>query len=232
MNQSNILFDPDAPIYQLPDYFQDTEVDKAMKLAVRCATWNTERLVGLTIGGETPVHVATTAFGLTHEHHGAFLNLLMDGRLGSALAMLRPCFESLIRGLWLIRGCNSAQYQHFEAGNDTKTVEQLLGDIKRRSSDPEDAFLQETWELSKRSLHQYTHITFQLLVRRMDEELLESPPPRTELADAIRFATGTAMLASVEIAKLVESTALEKEALRFLTMLYPQSKDASETGQA
>jgi len=208
-----------------PRYFLETEVDRAMQLAVVCGRWNSERLTALTINGETPVHVAGAALGLTHEHHGSILNLLVDGRLGSALAMLRPCFESLVRGLWLLRGCDAAQYQYFEAGRDTKTIEQLFGDIKRKSTGSEDAFLLETWQLSKRSLHQYTHTSYQLLVRRMDEDLLESAPTHTEVADAIRFATATAMLASVEIAKLGQDRALEREALHFLDMLFPNRED-------
>lgn len=210
-----------------PSYFLEPKVDRAMQLAVTCGRWNSDRLTNLEIGGETPVHVAITALGLTHEHHGAILSLLADGRLGSALAMLRPCFESLVRGLWLLRACDAVQYEHFEVGRDSKTIEQLLGDLKRKSPDADDAFLLETWELSKRSLHQYTHTSFQLLVRRMDEELLESAPAHTEVADAIRFATATAMLASVEIARLGEDRAVEQEALRFLAILYPHQEDGA-----
>lgn len=57
----------------------------------------------------------------------------------------------------------------------------------------------------------------------MDAEFLETLPPHSEVADAIRFATATAMLASVEIAKQGKSTALEQEALRFLGLLYPSN---------
>lgn len=225
MSEPDLPVDTADPAQPWPSYFREPEVDRAMQLAVVCGRWNSERLTDLVIGGDAPVHMAETALGLTHEHHGSILNLLIDGRLGSALAMLRPCFESLVRGLWLLRGCNAAQYEHFEAGRDSKTVEQLLGDLKRKPTGAEDAFLFETWQLSKQSLHQYTHVSYQLLVRRMDEDLLENAPPHTEVADAIRFATATAMLASVEIAKLGRDKAIEKEALRFLAMLYPRGTD-------
>lgn len=222
MDIQNPITDQMTPPELWPDYLLDAGVQKIMSLAAACGQWNRDRLTDLQIGGETPIHMATAAFDLTHEHHGSIMDLLMDGRLGSALALLRPCFEALVRGLWLVRGSDTAQFQHFESGRDSKTVEQLLGDIKRRKrTENEDAFLLETWELSKRSLHQYTHTSYQLLVRRMDEELLETFPSHAEVADAIRFATATAMLASVEIAKQGKSTALEQEALRFLSLLYP-----------
>lgn len=205
-----------------PEYLQDAGVEKVMKLAAACGQWNRDRLTDLSIGGETPIHVATAAFDLTHEHHGSVMDLLIDGRLGSALALLRPCFEALVRGLWLVRGSDTAQFQNFEEGRDSKTVEQLLGDIKRKAkAGSEDTFLLETWKLSKDSLHQYTHTSYQLLVRRMGEDLLETPVPHSEVEDAVRFATATAMLASIEIAKLGKSAQLEKEALRFLGLLYP-----------
>lgn len=222
MDIQNPTADQMTPPEFWPDYLRDADVQKVMRLAAACGQWNRDRLIDLQIGGETPVHVATAAFDLTHEHHGSIMDLLIDGRLGSALALLRPCFEAFVRGLWLVRGSDATQFQHFEGGRDSKTVEQLLGDIKRKAkAGGEDVFLLETWKLSKDSLHQYTHTSYQLLVRRMDEELLETPIPHSEVADAIRFATATAMLASVEIAKLGKSTALEKEALRFLGVLYP-----------
>lgn len=224
MEIQNLAADQMTPPEFWPDYLRDTGVQKIMSLAAACGQWNRDRLSDLQIGGETPTHVATAAFDLTHEHHGAIMDLLIDGRLGSAFALLRPCFEALVRGLWLVRGSDAAQFQHFEDGRDSKTVEQLLGDIKRRAKiESADAFLLETWELSKKSLHQYTHTSYQLLVRRMDAELLETLPPHSEVADAIRFATATAMLASVEIAKQGKSTALEQEALRFLGLLYPSN---------
>lgn len=212
--------DPANTGHRLPEYLIGANVFPIWEFATHCAIWNGDVFAGIDIGGEARTHIAAAAFGLVHEHHGAVLHLLMDRRLGSALAMLRPCFETYVRGLWLVRGCDDAQFQHFVSGQDTKPVERLLTEITRKPDSVEDHFLHETWERSKTSLHMYTHTSFQLLLRRMDEHMVEESLQPEEVVNAIQFATATAMLASVELAKLATHVQHERRALRLLQRLY------------
>jgi hypothetical protein len=55
----------------------------------------------------------------------------------------------------------------------------------------------------------------------MSQDLIEDGLSANEVADAIRFATATATLASVEVARLGNSPEVEQQALRFLAQLYP-----------
>jgi hypothetical protein len=176
-------------------------------------------------GSDTARQLAITAFFVVHEHHGAILDLLMENRLGPALALLRPCFEALACGLWLLRGASAEQVERYVDGRITLKIEAMLKSLKRGPDANEDAFLAETWDLSEKSLHQYTHCSYQLLVRRFPDELTDDPVTPSEIADVIRFASATAMLATFELARIGRDLELSRTALRALALLYPDAAD-------
>lgn len=201
-------------------HLRDPLVMRQVDLAWTCIRWNVQRLAELEIRAEQPGHVAYAAFEQAHEHHSSIVSLVTDCRLGSAFALIRPCFEALVRGIWLLRVAKSEQFDLFVEGKDSRPVEKLLTAIKAGPSREEYRFLAETWERSERSLHQYTHVSFQLLARRMDGQVICGELTE-EIADAVRFASATSMLASVEIARMGNSKHLENEAMKLLGYLYP-----------
>lgn len=206
-----------------PACMENPKVAEQIRLAWACAQFNEEAFGGGVafpeVGGRQAL--AITAFFLTHENHGSVLHLFLAGREGSALAMLRPCFESLVRGIWLLRGSNDEQLRLFCEGRDSKKVEALLKDLRKGPQASEDAFLAETWAKSERSLHQFTHISYQLLARRAPEEELEAAKDHEEVGDAVRFASGTAMLATIELARMAKLPDMARRASNLLALLFP-----------
>lgn len=202
----------------MADYLSDVEVERIFLLAQHCAQEN--QSISLKGVDGTARQLAITAFFLAHEHHTSILNLLVENRLGSALALLRPCFEALARGLWLLRGASKEHVARFVDGQGT-SVEVMLRALKKGGDAHGDGFLADTWELSKSSLHQYTHCSFQLLIRRFPVELSEKVITSGEIAGAIRFATGTAMLATLELARIDNNAKLGQIASQTLALLYP-----------
>jgi len=213
------MVQPQAHLPELQDYLQGNRALGMMALATRCAGLH----ASLEVKAETDStgHMAITAFYLVHEHHGAILELLYSGRLGSALALLRPCFEALVIGLWLRRGATEQQVEKYVEEGVTPNIEMMLRNLRKSPSSEEDAFLAGTWELSKSSLHRYTHCSFQLLVRRSGGVLTDEEISDDEVADFIRFATGTALLATVDLARMGPSVELENVAMRYLAQIYP-----------
>lgn len=206
-----------------PIYMETPETAEKIRLGLACAEFNEEAFgdgVEFPATGERQV-LAIAAFFLTHEHHGAILHLFLSGRAGSALAMLRPCFESMARGVWLLRGASDEQVGLFREGRDSKKVEGLLKDLRKGPHALEDAFLSETWAKSERSLHQFTHTSYQLLVRRAPEEEVQVTMDPEEVGEAIRFASGTALLATTELARMANLTDVERRASRLLASWHP-----------
>ena len=210
-------------------YLDDASVQDILRMAVACAAWGDANMVGLEINTDGVNLLAATAFGIVHEHHGAIVSLLLAGRLGSGLALLRPTFEALVRGIWLLRGSKDTQIELYLAGKDSKKIEGLLKDLRKGPQSAEDAFLQATWTKSERSLHQFTHVSHQMLIRRWSFDV-ETAMPMTEVVDAIKFATGAALLASIELARLALHLGLEQHAMRLLSVLYPM--ESPFAGQA
>jgi hypothetical protein len=148
--------------------------------------------------------LALLAYRLVHEHHHAFLQLIESGHAGSALPLLRPCFESLARAIWLERlpknSSGTDLINNYKNGRDPNSdPAKLLNAAKIKKRDPEIAMLIKLWELSKRDLHGYTHGNYKLLQARVNEQ---SMPPLL-IARAIRFATQTALQAGSGLAALV-----------------------------
>ena len=63
--------------------------------------WITGNLDGLDISREKRVLLAVSCYDVVIEHHIGIAVLLRSNINGSAFALLRPLFETFVRGAWL-----------------------------------------------------------------------------------------------------------------------------------
>jgi hypothetical protein len=204
-----------------PGYLANTQFVDLMRMAETCAVWNHECMF-LEIPSDGLA--AAGAFYIVHEHHAAILSLFGRKMYSPAFALLRPCFEALVRGIWLVRGATTEQFSNYVNGRDTKNVEGLLTDIRRRSTNSEDDVLTYAWTRSEKSLHRFTHVSYQLLLRRMGVDETDGCTPLlplSEVINGITFATACSLWSSIEIAKLALRGDLEQHARLLLSILYP-----------
>jgi hypothetical protein len=182
-----------------PPYYANPSTLAAHEAAQKTADWIADEEVEVESGLSDREWMALRSFRVCHEHHHSILALFADGHAASAVALIRPCFESLARGLWCRDLPNDQAIEHFRVGHDTKVPEKLL----RECRTPENADiidrLELLWELSKKDLHGYTHGGFALLVVRDDADAMP-----TELVErALRFTTQTALAAMMEMLRMV-----------------------------
>jgi hypothetical protein len=203
----------------LPDYFREIGTQKMLLQGKCCAEFN-QGISFSVVESETAQELAIAAFFVTHEHHSSILDLLINNRLGSALALLRPCVEALVCGLWLLRGATQENLVRFVEQNITPPIESMFTGLRKNPDVQSDAFLEKTWHVSKQSLHRYTHCSYQLLARRAATTPGAAVMTPDEVVDAIRFASSAAMLATVELADLGGDLVLRDAALRLLTELH------------
>ncbi|WP_133125644.1 DUF6988 family protein [Xanthomonas prunicola] len=186
--------------------------------------WMTHRIHDrLSIETTTQTECALAAIDLVHEHYISINQLIRTGRIGSAYALLRSQFEALVRAIWLLRGSDEQAYQAWARGEGSIEPSSLLTAIRKKSRSDSDQFLADTWKTSKKTLHQFTHVSYQLLARRMSGVAEEHFHP-TEIADALRFAAGTCLLSCLELASLAEDDELAAESSLFLARIYPTDK--------
>ena len=180
-----------------PPYLSREDVEAMLAYSTMVAHWNSEALRDVQYIGSGVEWTAAIAFGITHEHHASFVYLVRIGHLGSAAALMRPAIEALIRGVWTATVGHS-RVEHFAKGQDTKVPEKLLKEIIQSGrSDLED--LRASWEESKNSLHGFVHTSYQAVLRRADANAV----PNEELIMSLRFMTGVALNATLELLNMV-----------------------------
>jgi len=188
-----------------PPYMADPDVQRALLLAELAAGWAIKEL-GIPMRGTQPDHLAVTAFWVTHEHHASVIHLTKFGHMASAHALMRPAFESYVRGLWLTCA-DDKQLEHYQKGHDSADPERMIRLLIERTGDDQFTDLLDTWMESKKSLHGFTHHKFQSLVRRSGEIDI----PHSEVVNMLRFSTGMALHASQAIVGLARDRVPEAE---------------------
>jgi hypothetical protein len=63
--------------------------------------WATQRLDGLDISRDRRILLAVSCYDVAIEHHIGIAALLRSRINGSAFALVRPLFETFVRGVWL-----------------------------------------------------------------------------------------------------------------------------------
>jgi hypothetical protein len=209
-------------------YLRNAQFLDIMRMGETCSVWNyTNMFLDVPSNGLA----AAGAFYIVHEHHAAILSLFGRKMYSSAFALLRPCFEALVRGIWLVRGATTKQINFYVNGRDTKKVEGFLSDIRQRSKDAEDKALALTWTTSEKSLHRFTHVSYQLLLRRMGVDEADGCTPLLPVSDVIngvKFATSCSLWSSIEIARLGARSDLEQHARQLLAILQPADEHPKE----
>ena len=75
----------------------EISIDKAFGLH----EWVMENLDGLDISTEKRILLAVSCYDIVIEHHIGITVLLKSKINGSAFALVRPLFETFVRGVWL-----------------------------------------------------------------------------------------------------------------------------------
>ncbi|WP_140722617.1 DUF6988 family protein [Pseudomonas sp. Hp2] len=184
-----------------PTHLENEDIRLALDLAQSVADWVEAafgRGVDLHVSGRETIAVG--AFFVVFEHHASVVALTKLHHRASAHALLRPAFEALVRGLWVL-AAEQSQLEHFQDGSRTGDPSKLLrvaADKNPRRKDYYDG-LRATWEASSETLHTYTHHRFQSLVRWSGEASVHD----TEVVDLLRFSASLCVEAAGEFVTLM-----------------------------
>ena len=169
--------------------------------------WVHARLDGLKVPDlptSKRVQLTGACWHLVVEHHGAVVVLVESGLHGSALALLRPAFESFVRGLWLLLAASDA-----EVGNASRDdfPNDFFGKIVRDLEQP--GILDEgklSWIKGPqwKQLCSYTHTGYQQIGARLTSEGLGYQYQNVELAGALTMADSLCLMCLIHFAGLAE----------------------------
>ena len=185
-----------------PAFLADQHVQLALAVAEEIAAWNIASFGEMRLQASEVERMAGIAFFVTHEHHSSAIRLTRLNHTASAMALMRPAFESYVHGIWLMHA-DEEQLSKFQKGYQSSGPEKLIRMCVKATNKERYAGLLETWEQSKPSLHGFVHNSYQSLIRRSGAIDFT----KSEIVDLLRFSGGMALHASLELLEMMKAHA-------------------------
>lgn len=163
--------------------------------------WVEERLGGLRIRDLPDNRRLQLAMGCQHlaiEHAQAIVVLVDNQLCGSALALQRPLFEAVIRGIWLRCSATDEEVTKAEQGKFPRTKEMT------RVSRPLEILRDRWWE----RMCGYTHPGREQILARIDSTGIRENYEPHEIVAALRWSDMIHLYCGVEMANAACNEAL------------------------
>lgn len=151
-----------------------------------------------------------TAAGLFHlsmEHHGAIHLLIINKHYGSAFALLRPQFESFIRGIWFQHCATDEQLDSYIKNEEPPRINSLLEDIEKAPG-YEEGTLKKTKDEVWSALCGYTHGGYFQVAYRNTETEIAPDYDEEHIIGLLIMASNIAYSTVVALARLVKNDKL------------------------
>jgi len=144
--------------------------------------------------------VALACFDLIFENQKAVQLLASNELYGSAAILVRPMFESLVRGNWMLFCATDAQVSYF-IKND-KIRKNIGEQVKQLEQEPafSNGWFSLNFENDYRIMHSLTHPGMQQIARRVDGSDIVSNFEEAELIEIIEASNKIALRASLSTA--------------------------------
>lgn len=178
--------------------------------------WIVTCLDGLDISRERRVLLAVSCYDVAVEHHIGISALLRSGINGSAFALVRPLFETFVRGVWLRHCATDREIDAYVNDRLDSTFAQLVEAVEKIDGF-QDGVLSGLKQNAWCAMNSYTHGGIQQAGRRTSGAYIQPDFPRGEVIEVIKLAGSFALLAFQQIAIEAKRMDLANEALEKLT---------------
>ncbi|HXG69774.1 MAG TPA: hypothetical protein VNJ04_04080 [Gemmatimonadaceae bacterium] len=195
--------------------FPNADRPKSLQQSIATLNWIHSKLHGQKIPKmptSKRMQLAGGCWHVTIEHSMAIVVLVDQSLHGSALALVRPLFESYIRGMWLMHAATDAEVD--AAGRDEfpRDINKLTRALRAAGASHFTALKEQWWK----RLCSLTHTGYQQIGARLTPEGLGYAYDNDEIAQALGWADGIGLLAVVAFAGMAEDHALAQEALNYM----------------
>ena len=189
-------------------------MDTPLRRATELTNLLSKKLYNLSITDNLRNRLAGACFAITQEHQHAIVILLNQDRPfhSSAFALIRPVFESYIRGLWLSHCATDSQLEAFSQDKKLPDTASLVTAVEK-AGDFDGKQLSTIYAKHWSSFCSYTH-TGSLQVQRWNTaKAIEPGYTDEEVREVIEFSGAIAMLSAVSTAALANNDSLARELL-------------------
>ncbi len=174
-------------------------IQPALARSADLSNWIDSSIHGLEIPSGDREVMAAALFDQVHEHHKAILLLLKKSFVGSAFSLVRPTFETFVRGVWLWHCASEKEVENFAKGKiNEKTFGALIDEIEaQRGYDVGvlSKVKKEAWS----AMCSYAHGGYLQAVRRMTPGQITANYSEGEMLEVINSSSAIALLAASEI---------------------------------
>jgi hypothetical protein len=158
--------------------------------------------------------VAGACFAIALDHQQAVVTLLEHNPplYSSAFALVRPVYESYVRGLWLSHCATDEQVDSFSREGKPPDMATLVAAVER-AGDFKGKQLSGIYTMNWSAFSSYAH-TGGLQVQRWNtSEAIEPRYAESEVSEVIAFTSAIALLSAVSVATLAQNERLAQEFL-------------------
>lgn len=178
------------------------------------AAWIERQVDGLPGPALLRNRLASPCFIVVQEHHQAIVLLLAQRHPfhASAFALVRPVYESLVRGVWLWQCASEAELQAFSKGDRPPSTPTMLKAVEKTPSyagGQLSAVYSRSWE----TMCAYTHTGAQQIQRWNTSDLIAANYSDEEVNEVLCFTGTFALLSTLGLATIAADDALAHRTL-------------------
>ena len=197
---------------------EDINICASLNKSKTFSEWVAARLDGLKIP-ELPnnkrLQLAMGSQHLAIEHAQAIIHLVDNKFYGSALALQRPMFEGIVRGVWLRYSATDVEVDNASNGKFPTTEEMVRG--SPRLEDQADAPpLKEIKEKWWKRFCDYTHGGLEQIRARLNNVGLQDNYSSEDIMAALHWSDITQLYCGVEMASAACNVSLAQEFLNHM----------------
>jgi len=157
------------------------------------------------LSGEYPddrrVTITLAYCNLALDHHTAIILLLRNRLYGSALALVRPAFEAMLRAHWVVGCAKDAEVDQVAEDHDFDIMSRV--DPNRiGAAFQADGFFRQAKTDAWKAMSAYTHSGLPQLVRQFSGTRVEASYSEPDVLEGVRASTASVLLLGYLLAKL------------------------------
>jgi hypothetical protein len=177
--------------------------------AVALGSELSQEIQSLEIQANLRTHLAAACHFTAMEHHCGIALLFSAGHPAPALALLRPVFESYIRGVWLSDCATDTEIKEYKAGN-WKKAPPIKAMVERLEETPtfDTGLLSKSLLANWQNMCGYAHTGIEQIRISTSGNTIERNFTSEQVDEALDFAGASAIMAAIAIAALAENVAV------------------------
>ena len=178
------------------------------------AAWIDHQAQDLPLPGSVRSRLAATCFLVAQEHHQAILLLLSQAYPlhAPAFALVRPVFDTYLRGVWLAHCATDAWLERFAHGDNPPTMPTMISAIEQTpgfcSGQMSDIYTR-SWS----AMCAYTHTGSQQILRWNTSDAIQPNYSDDEVDEVISFTGTLVLLSTLGLAAIAANGSLAERVL-------------------